>query len=109
MIECGTSAVIVRLRVVEFNGGKDRIVIGDIETSDGEGDVVRLVCLEGRGDGEFVGCIAVQNVHKLLFLDRSCDQCVSTVTIEYGLALPIIIARPLGSVAIIYEKTLVLK
>lgn len=72
LIDSGASAVTVGFGVVEFNGCKDRVVIRHIKTSDWEGDVVWLVCFEGRGDGEFVGRIAVQNVDELLFLDCSC-------------------------------------
>ncbi len=59
----------VRVGVVELNGGEDGVVKALVHAHHAERDVVRLVRLERRADGQVGGVVAVEHVDELLLLD----------------------------------------
>lgn len=63
--------VLVRLGVVELNGGEDGVVEAAVDAGDGVDDGVGLVCLEGGGDCEAGGSVTIEDIDELLLLTGS--------------------------------------
>jgi hypothetical protein len=66
-LPCG---VAVRLNILEFYGREDGVIEPAVKSREGEGEGVGFVRLKRGRDGEARGSVAVEDVYKLLLLER---------------------------------------
>lgn len=64
---------LVRVRIVELDGRKHRVVKAAVERGQRKHDGVALVRLERAGDGQVGGRVSVEHVYELLLLQRADD------------------------------------